>query len=63
MTDKEPCERELAFQMGAKANESDFTMGGNPYNPEDQPECYEAWLDGWGSVSEKRLEELKQELK
>lgn len=48
---KKKCDRyEYAFESGKSSKQKGSTIGTNPYDPESETPCYEAWLDGWGSI-------------
>lgn len=44
----EHCETiQYAYDLGYEAGQGTSTVGLNPFDPTEEPKCYEAWLDGW----------------
>ena len=42
---------DYAFDMGVDARKSGTPVGCNPFTGETDQKCYEAWLDGWTSIT------------
>ena len=38
-----------AYTQGVTAHDNGHSWGINPYDPQGQPRCYEAWIDGWSA--------------
>ena len=40
------------FAEGADARLSGLPETGNPYDPDEQPEAFASWNDGWASIDD-----------
>lgn len=43
---------DMARELGINARTNGAGLGSNPFDPENEVERYEAWLDGWSEEDE-----------